>query len=75
MKPTDHKNIKCDFGLKDYFPDKEFLPAFVNGLVFGNSTTRILEGMLDSILRKISKIGNRVDKIDPEKKMIIMKLL
>lgn len=44
--------------LKGYDPEKNFLIAFGYGLIFGYSTSRLLVSILDSILKRISKIEN-----------------
>jgi hypothetical protein len=50
--------------LKGYNPEGDYLVAFGYGLVFGYSTSKLLVTILDSILKKISKIENRLKKID-----------
>jgi hypothetical protein len=51
-------------GLKGYYPNKDFIVAFGYGLVFGYSTTRLLVGLIDSLLKKVSSLDNRLKLLE-----------
>jgi hypothetical protein len=56
--------INVLIGLKGYYPNKDFLVAFGYGLVFGYSTTRLLVSLIDSLIKKLSKVESRLKAIE-----------
>ncbi len=51
-------------GLKGYYPDKDFVVAFGYGIVFGYSTTKLLLSILDSLIKKISKVEAKITELE-----------